>query len=143
MNRGRDDVGEAFFSGKVEVVNLCLESPLGLGGSSAERDKVATARDIDNAEALGLEPVGEFFDVIRAEAETVGVLFGREPLVVERRAAILLLREKAADGLLLAGAGHGEQRHVAEFERRIGWALVILRLSLEWNSSRKLDELLS
>jgi len=70
-----------FFSVDVEVVNLGLEGSLGLGGGSAKDDKVAGTGDFANTEALRLEPSRELLNIVGAEAEAVGILLGREPLV--------------------------------------------------------------
>src|ERR1017187_5778296 len=140
-NRRRRNVREVLFPVDLEIVNLGLENTLDLGGGSAEDDKVAGAGDLANAEALGLEPGGELLNVVGAEAEAIGILLGREPLVVLRRTGILLLRQKLSDGLLLTRARHGEQRDVVELERRVDSALIVLRLSLQRTARRNLDEL--
>ena len=140
-NRGRSGVGKARVSVGVEVVYLGLEGLLGLRGGSAEDDPIAAAGDILNPEALRLEPGGELLNVVGAEAEAVGILLGCEPLVIERRVGILLLRQKLVERFPLAGRGHGEQRHIVELERRIDCAPIVLRLRPHWDARRKPDEL--
>src|SRR5580692_1816792 len=70
-----------------------LESALHLGGVAAEGKGVTTARNVDHLETLRLEPGGDPIDVVLAETETVGILFGSQPSVKVRRGRILLLLE--------------------------------------------------
>ena len=63
-------------------MNLGLEDRFSLRGGSAEDDVVTSASHALNAEALGLEPRSKLLNVVGAEAELIGILLRRQPLVV-------------------------------------------------------------
>jgi hypothetical protein len=62
-------VGETFLSADTVAVNLRAESPLNLGGRTAESNPIAPTGDLNTAEALGTQPVSDFRDVGIAQAK--------------------------------------------------------------------------
>src|ERR1035438_1475993 len=107
-NHDRRGVGDVRFPVNAIVMDLGTKSMLHLGSGAAEDDGIMTAPDAESLEAFGLEPAGNLVQIVFTEAEAIGELLGREPLVVEGRRAILLLREKLVEILLLARRGGHE-----------------------------------
>ena len=60
--------------------NSGLERAVDLGGGSTKSNGVAAARGSHYRESLRLQPVGDLLDVAGAESETIGILFGGEPV---------------------------------------------------------------
>src|SRR5262249_48321345 len=96
---------------------------------------VPSAGGVDVGESLALEPGDDLAQVVLAEAEAIGELLGREPLVVVGRLAVLLLGEKQVEGLLLGSGGHGDQRDRAHLHAGLDRALVELGLGHAMNLS--------
>src|ERR1700677_189951 len=112
------------------VVNLGAESALDLSGGAAENHGIAAATDALHDKTFRLEPGCELLNVVLREAEIIGILSRAQPLVIIVRSAILLLRKKQIQSLLLRRRGHRHQRHVTEFVGWRDWSLIVLRLRL-------------
>ena len=76
-----------------------------LGCSAAECEPVSAAGDVIDSEALRFQPVADFRQVGGAEAELIGVLFGREPAAVVGGRRVLLFGEQLLQGGLLERGG--------------------------------------
>src|ERR1700691_2987717 len=83
---------------------------------AGKRHPVASAGGAGNRESLRFHPGGDFIHVIRTEAELVAVLLRRQPIVIIRRAWILLLREQLRERRLLSGGWLQQQRNAGQSE---------------------------
>src|ERR1700678_1281108 len=91
-----------------------MKSLLHLLGRAAEFDPGAAARYALHCETLRLKPRRDPVHVVLANAETLGVLLRREPLVVIGGSWVLLVREQLLKSGLLAGRrlhGNSDSRH--------------------------------
>ncbi len=104
-------------AGGLEVMQRSAERFLHLGGGPGERDAVAAARHALNAKALALQPVLHRGDVGAGYAELRGILLRGQPLVVQRRAAVLLRGDQCIQRLLLGGGAAEDQRDALNLGR--------------------------
>ncbi len=100
-------------AGNEVVVDGRTQGSFYLRGDTAEYDESTAACDGVDGEALGCEPGGCGVNVGLSEAEAVGELLRREPLVIVERIGVLLLGKKLIEfGLLLRGAREDEAHPV-------------------------------
>ena len=99
----------------VDVMQLGVEGFQHLAGGGREIDHAGIVQDTTNLKAVRLEPCGEGRNILRRSAET-GAEFRRgQPLVIFRRARLLLARYQIIEVGLLRGAALQQQKEVQGF----------------------------
>src|ERR1700719_728138 len=81
---------------------LRMKSPTDLSCGTAEGDPISATRRMIDSQAFRFQVRPDLADIARTQTEPIGVLFRRQPLVVVRRGAILLLSEQFLQRRLLA-----------------------------------------
>ena len=137
-----DDPGERRWNGRIGgigvmhlavhevVVDLGVERSGDLVLSAAESNVQAAAGGAVDGKALRFQPRGDAIQVVGTDAVCVGVLLGREPLVVLGRSRVLLLGQQLAQRGALGGGRFEYQRHALNGKASRHGAAIVFRASL-------------
>src|SRR5271170_791233 len=118
-------------------VDRRVEGFLDLAGGAGKFEYGAAVGYGGDLESVGLQPGGDFLDVLVGGAELLAELLWREPLMVVRRGLVLLLVEQLFERGFLLRTALQDQEHAGHRETgRSGAAIVfgagqVVRVALE------------
>ncbi len=108
----------------VVVVHFEGEGGLDLRYCAVEGNLVVAGRDFDVRETLGLDPGGDFIEIVLAHAEARGVLRDGQVLVEVGRFTVAELRQELVHVFLLRGGKMEIQRDAVDLAAAVGAAEV-------------------